>query len=267
MEYNEKNLINVTPRYDGMTHGAGLPSGQERQDYTGALGDMLGQGSSGGSSLFDYARGIFKRKLIILLVTILGAATAILYLQHTSPRYVSMAKIEIERVTPSAKSTNDFIAAFGRFDLYYRTQMEALKSRDVAAEFIRLRKKSRDQSQDKAKPSSQAKSKDTDYSKEPTGDKATPKDIENMERRRAGQIGGVLGRVSVAPVRGTNLISVTMSGSDPLETRDALNTYLEAFILVSNRKRDEVKEKIRTWIDHELNETKKTDEKSRNRIA
>jgi capsular exopolysaccharide synthesis family protein len=195
-------------------------------------------------TFLEYFYAVLNRKWIVAGFFVLAVAGACLYSYLATPFYRSSATIEVEKMYPGAANMNDLFSFFGHFDLYYQTQIEFLKSRRLAESFLKLWNKSiaaRDSSE-----------KDGNQGSGKTGEN----NLEE-EMRIAGATDSVLSRITIAPVKGTQLIQVDMGAESPVLAKQMLEKYLEAFSEENRRKRMEIGQKVREWLQKELTETEK----------
>jgi len=215
-------------------------------------------------SLIDYLGSVVNRKWTILAVFVLATGLAGAYAYTATPWYLSRATLQINKVYPSSANLNDLFAFFGQFDLFYQTQLEALRSVDLAQEFLRRIRP--DQPKEAAAPGKSAAGT-VSTGHEPAIQArerqapAAPRDMEE-EKRQAAEINSVLGRIRVTPLRGTQMIELEMGASDPREAKRMLQAYLEAYIDETRRKQDELGGRMRLWLKNELVETEKQLKKS-----
>lgn len=193
------------------------------------------------NTIIEYFYAILFRKWIVAGVFAVAILVAGIYAYTATPSYRSSATIEIEKVFPSSANMNELFSFFGQFDLFYQTQIEFLKSRRLAEGFLKLMGQS---------DSSAAKQEKEDKTAASPGTR-------EEEKRFAAEVDSVLSRVTVTPVRGTQLIQVEMNAEDPAVAKKMLEKYLEAFVEESRRKRVEINTKVREWLQKELSETEK----------
>jgi capsular exopolysaccharide synthesis family protein len=207
---------------------------------------------SSGASLIDYFWSVLHRKWTILTFLVLGLAGAYVHIQRAIPYYLSSAVIEIEKAVPASANLGDLFAFFGQFELFYLTQLEAVKSPDVAVAYLRLAEQAEREAGSLEKSSSPG-SKTEEVKPGPVD--AARAEIE-QERSKAAKIGGVLSSVTANPIKRTQLIEVQMGANDPLEARRRLRIYLQAYIQYCGAKQEEAKAKLRGWLQRELVEAR-----------
>lgn len=205
-------------------------------------------------SLQDYFWSILNRKWTIVAVFLVGLAISGFVVYTSTPYYISTAIVEINKLHPRSSSVSDLFAYFNQYDIYYQSQITALKSRGLAERFLEQMK-----SVSGVKPKVEP-DKPSESSESSDGISSAKKKVDGLdrdrllaeERQKSASINSVLGRVTVVPIRGTQMIEVKMGGSDPLRTREMLDEYLKTFIQMSQEKRDHLGTKMKKWLSHEL---------------
>jgi len=263
------------------TKGGRVPAGEDAQWSRFAQADArIGgffdfQGDDQGSPI-QYLYKLLNRKWTIAAVFVLGVAVAAFIAFTSTPYFVSTSTLEVSKTMPSSGSLNDVVSAFGQYDVYYQTQVEALKSRGLALKFIRKMKqearkesvvaKSPTELPDKAAAAKAEEIPGKAGSQRVTGtavDSAsskinTSKELTvEEERSEAASVGSVLSRVTIRQIPGTQMIQADMGASDPILARRMLQVYLDTFMDDNRAKREALGAKIRTWLNKELGETQK----------
>ncbi len=246
---DKPDVINAFP------NGASLPRSQappwtgRPHDYAYGYQDAATEDDA---SLGQYWQAIFYRKWVVAAVLLLGLAAGYLYLQTLVPIYRSVATVEIERVFPASASINELVGLFGQSELFYQTQIELLKSQNVAEKFLELM-------------SSAQAGKDSSKQTEAEGSEKSWKNNPGSvdETKRAQLISSAVRRVQATPIRGTQLIEIQMDAEEPFLARQMLGFYIQAFTDETQHKRAELAEKMRAWLRKEVEETQKQLEQSR----
>jgi polysaccharide biosynthesis transport protein len=238
------------PRYDPIRIKGLLDPAQEEQ-----------------KSLFDYLRTILKRKWTMVGVFLGSVAISAAYAYTRAPYYISSATMQIDKMYSSAGNLNDLLGLFGQFDLYYQTQIEALKSKGVAEAYL---VRSGALKQQPPAPEKPAETASVDGSEQTgTPQKAgTAEDAKELQEQRNRQslVDSVLGRVKVVPLRGTQMIEVSLGANDPLLAKRMLQGYLDAFLADSRQKRTELTGRVRSLMTKELEATEKQYEEAKNAL-
>jgi polysaccharide biosynthesis transport protein len=204
-----------------------------------------------GKPIAEYFHAILYRKWLIFLLFIIAVGLAALYALKATPYYQSTATIDVEKIYPTSAGLSELFAFFGQSDLYYQTQIESLKSRNLAEAF--LKRMNAASKSDARKALSEVKASKPASSSKHTGKAATIA----REKRKESEIEDILARVTVVPVKGTQRIQVELGANDPLLAKKMLQTYLETFIDQDRQRRAGVLAKVKAWLDSELSETEK----------
>ncbi len=215
-------------------------------------------------SVFDYLRTILNRKWTMFAVFLGSVALSVAYAYTRVPYYVSTATIQIDKVYTSAGNLNDLLGFFGQFDLYYQTQIEALKSKGVAEAYLVRTGALQPQPQNPEKPVGEGAA---DQAAQPaplpeTGSSEDPKKLQEEKNKQA-LVESVLGRIKVMPLKGTQMIEVTLGASDPVLAKRMLQGYLEAFMFDNRQKRVELTGRVKTLMARELEATEKQYEEAK----
>ncbi|MBI5569384.1 MAG: polysaccharide biosynthesis tyrosine autokinase [Desulfomonile tiedjei] len=198
-------------------------------------------GADDGRNFHSYFRAIRYRKWLVLgvFVTVVGLGWT--YALRTNPVFRSEATLEIQRLFPTSANLNDLFSSFGQFDLYFQTQVLALRSKEVAESFLVRTNRL---------PSLQTK----DQSAGQNGTSAPRPLSQEEERARTSAVNGVLSRISVEPIKGTQLIQVSMSAAQAGEARQMLQEYVDAYMALNERKRVDFAENLRSLLRKDLEE-------------
>ncbi len=89
-----------------------------------------------GTPVVEYFHAVLYRKWLVCCVFVISIGLAALYVLKATPYYKSTATLEIEKVYPTSAGLNELFAFFGQSDLHYQTQLESLKSRNLAEKFL-----------------------------------------------------------------------------------------------------------------------------------
>lgn len=201
------------------------------------------------NTVIEYIYAVLYRKWIVAAIFAVSVSVAALYAYTATPSFRSSATIEIEKVFASSSNLSELFSFFGQFDLFYQTQIESLKSRRLAERFLKLMEQS--------DPSKKDPAKDLSVSEGKQDKSGTAGEDREEQQRLAVAADSVISRVTVTPVKGTQLIQIDMNADDPALAKRMLEKYLEAFVDESRRKRTEVSAKVREWLRKELAETEK----------
>jgi len=212
----------------------------------------------------SYWRALVYRKWIVLVVFLAILGLGVLQARKVKPSYVSEAAIEVQKIMPSSTNLNDMFAFFGQFDVYFQTQVLALKDRRTAEAYL-VRAK-----QLPPVPSKEPVAKDAAVAGQTgaLGTEAAKKEAvktdpaSSDERYRAGVINALLGRLNVSTVQGTQLIQVSLIDSQPEAAQETLRGYLETFISLDREKRGGIAEGLKSLLRAELDEAERQLKKS-----
>jgi uncharacterized protein involved in exopolysaccharide biosynthesis len=166
--------------------------------------------------LSEYLYAILYRKWMVIALVALGTGIGAFYAYYATPLYRSRAIVEIEKVFPTSANLNDLFSFFGQFDLYYQTQIESLQSRSLAAEFVKRMNAPRSAEGENMKDSAPAAPSSADSSAiDPSKAHPESKAGDAQERETDAAVNAVLSRISVSPIKGTQLIQVEMGHQIP----------------------------------------------------
>ncbi len=209
-------------------------------------------------SLVTLWRALVYRKWIVLGVFLPVLALGAFQARKVKPVYVSEAAIEVQKSFPSSANMNDIFAFFGQFDVYFQTQVLALKDRRTAEAYL-VRTK-----QLAPRPSVHTAAARTDGAKEIDANHQTDSTDAALEqeRKRSSLINSLLGRLAVSTVQGTQLIEVKLTADRPETAQEMLRGYLETFIELDREKRGQLADGMKTFLRAELVESEKQFKKS-----
>ena len=173
-------------------------------------------------SLTEYLRGLRRRWKLIAILALAGSIAGVLHYVVTPPIYRAEATIQIERRSANSLLTSQFPWLDHYFNLeFYPTQYRLLQSRGLAEEVARDLRLAEDA---KFRPAAAAR------------DGATPSAGE--DRAVLGKIADRLrNRLSVEPIRDTQLVKITYQSDEPEEAARLANAFAQAFIEFGVRSR------------------------------
>ena len=218
-------------------------------------------------SLFDYVRTVLNRKWTLVAVFLCSVALSVAYAYTRPPYYISTATIQIDRMYAPSGGLNDLLGMFGQFDLYYQTQIEALKSKGVAEAYLVRTGALKPQTPEPAtRPATDSDTESARTASPPeAGSAADAKELLE-ERSRQSLVDSVLGRIRVVPLRGTQMIEVSLGANDPVLAKRTLQGYLEAFLADNRQKRAELTDRVKNLMAKELEATEKQYEEAKNAL-
>ena len=169
-------------------------------------------GDGGQLDLREYLQGLRQRWKLVVLVALVTLAAAALHYVVTPPQYQASTIIQIERrsLNPLSSSQMPWLENWWNME-YYPTQYQLLESRGLAERVVRNLRL-----MDDARLRAAA-----------TAAAATA----GQDRAALGQMAQRLqSRLSVEPIRGTQLVRLTYRSDRPEETAQIVNGFAEAFI-------------------------------------
>lgn len=178
--------------------------------------------------LAEYLEKLRRRWKIVVAVVVLALGLGALHTFTTPSVYQSQARIQIERrsLSPIASAQSPWVENWWNME-YYPTQYELLRSRGLAervAVALRL-------------PESQAQGRN---------DSDTLGQLAN----------GLLGGLSVSPVRSTQLVDIVYRSGDPKFAADAANAFAQAFIEWGITTRSDTAGRASTFLTSQIEEVK-----------
>jgi succinoglycan biosynthesis transport protein ExoP len=202
------------------------------------------------SHLWDYVHVLLRRRRLIVAVfaAIVVAATLRSFL--TEPVYQGTAQLLIEREDPnvlSFKGVTEERSGYG-IDDYYQTQYKLLQSRSLARRVVEQLNLLNDPEYGGPRDKEQI---DAILTQPPGQDPA-------ME----GAISGLLGRVTVQPIRNSRLVNVSVSSGRPDLAATATNTLAQLYIRQSLDLRSQTSSEAGQWLGAQIEEQRKKAEEA-----
>jgi succinoglycan biosynthesis transport protein ExoP len=195
----------------------------------------------------DFFRILYRRKGLIVLITVIGVLLTIVIIAHTTPIYSAVATVAIQppdqaqslvTTTPTVVSPNE--------ETQIETKVEIMRSRKLAraaAETLRLKNDPEFAPQGDAKPSAFKWIINSLIVRPPM--QTDPK-LRAAEKARADQeavVDRLIDNINVARVARSSLVSVTISSRDPAKAALIANrlveTYMRGQIKSARETRDE----------------------------
>ena len=209
--------------------------------------------------LREYWRVIHSHKWSIIGIALLFVLVAVLVVFKQRPVYQATASLLIEPESTRIVQIEDVYAVSGD-DAYYRTQVEILKSRALAARVI-----------DKLSLADNPEflpQKDSGWSFRlnwrewyaawlPAADERAPDPEAEALAAREALIGGFIGRLKVTPVRNTRFVRISFEAHDPALAARIANTLADTYIESDLDARLEMTKKATAWLASRLEELKK----------
>jgi succinoglycan biosynthesis transport protein ExoP len=206
------------------------------------------------SHLQDYLHVLLRRRRLIVAVLVSMVVLAALRAFLTRPVYEATAQLLIEKEDPSVLSFKQVTEAKSGWgiDDYYQTQYKLLQSRSLARRVIEQLNLLND----------------AEYG----GPRPTPR-IEALLAQPAGQspemegtIDGLLGRISVKPIRNSRLVSVSATSFRPQLATQIANALATLYIQQSLDIRFKTSSEAGRWLATQIEEQRKKVEDSDRRL-
>ena len=207
--------------------------------------------------LVIYWRSIAKRKWAILgfAVAIAVAAAALVNMQ--TPIYRSTATLLIEQNRARVAPTEDVYSGVGDAREHFQTQAEILRSRALAVKLV----DKLDLTNHPEFDPRQRKPSLTERIKEQLGFEVEQPQW-TPEALHKAAVGGLLSRLTVEPVRLSQLIRVHFESSDPVAAAEMANAIADIYIEADMEARDEMNIRASEWLGERLAGLKKNVEES-----
>jgi capsular exopolysaccharide synthesis family protein len=186
----------------------------------------------------EYLRLVVSRWPLILLVTALTVALALVHYFVTPPQYRAETLLQIEQRSPLALSddSNPYLDAW-LTQKYYPTQYRLLRSRGFAERVVQRLNLA---------PQLGLDSSGLDQNPEQVADEAV---LANLARR-------LLGRIRVDPIQGTELVTLTYTSSQPEQAAEIVNAFAQEYISWNIESRSVIIDKTSRFLEAELEEIK-----------
>jgi polysaccharide biosynthesis transport protein len=230
-------------------------SEQERRGAEGwRKGGLERAGSQGGFdgefhiSFRHYVDLLVRRKKIVLATLLACLAISVIYAWGCTPLYRSVSSLEFEEKKAKADDRLYGSLEYDQYKAYLATQMEVLKSRTLAeALVIKM-----------------------DLSLPPPGwiaylmglpSRLISTDSDSEQERATARLNqladSVLARVSVKPVKTSNLVSITFDAPDPTKAQEMLKIYVAEFLQHNLEKRRLESLQASQWLNEEVAKAEK----------
>ena len=210
-----------------------------------------------------------------LCVTVFILVTAAMIIQGYSSVKVFQAQarllIEDERSTAIPGLQNDQNTYFEDPEPYYQTQYKILKGRDLTRRVVRKLHLETVQEFNGTKPAaptplsmlSDLKSRLLGYATKSAPEPARVEEVAD----ESGLVAAFVGRVDVAPVRGSHLVDVTFVSEEPKFAADAVNTLIDEYVSENLEIKLRSTQSMLEWLDSELATQQKRVEESERALA
>jgi len=188
--------------------------------------------------LLDRLAVLYRYRRLSATVFVLVTAAMIIQGYSNVKIFQSQARvlIEDERSTAVPGLQNEQNTYFEDPEPYYQTQYKILKGRDLTRRVVRklhLETVPEFNGTKQAPPTplsllSDLKTRLTGYFKKPAPSPEPPRPAETADE--SAMVGQFVGRVDVAPVRGSHLVDVTFVSEDPKFAADAVNALVDEYV-------------------------------------
>ncbi|HYC61717.1 MAG TPA: polysaccharide biosynthesis tyrosine autokinase [Thermoanaerobaculia bacterium] len=224
-----------------------------------SLQSMMGAMRQKGDTLdlVIYWRAIAKRKWTIISCAIAMTIAAAVIVNLQTPIYQSTVTLLIEQTKAKVAPTEEVYASVGDTREHFQTQAEILKSRALAAKLVDKLDLTRHRDFDPRQQEPSLKDKIKQYlgfevEKQQWTEDALYKAV----------ISSVLGRMTVEPIRLSQLIRVHFESPDPIVAAQIANAIAETYVEADAEARDIMNMRASEWLGGRLAGLKKTLEES-----
>ncbi|MCO6509203.1 MAG: polysaccharide biosynthesis tyrosine autokinase [Aridibacter famidurans] len=216
------------------------------QDYPPAYSPFYDDDSLGDSrSIREYFSIVYKRLPLILAITIMVTAVVAFYMFRQPNEYAATATMIVEPPKPKATDSQSVILNFGYDQNYYNTQLQLMRSQDLMRDVVVAMKLYERESLDGNRQRGIFETLGamiTGGGRQPEQQSALPaidsREADTVEqvsltpeqKQRAESYAGELaGMLSVEKVETTNLVNLTIRGSEPELIQQVANTLAEMY--------------------------------------
>ena len=205
----------------------------------------------------EYWRAVMMRKWSILALVLLVAAVAAIVVHQITPRYRSTALVLVESSKAKVVQVEDVYTGISANREYFQTQAEVLKSRDIALRVVRDLKLAShpefDPRQRKRPVIETWVLENVPYADLLITPAPAAADQAAIE---AAVVRSVAGRLTVEPVRLSQLVRVSFESSDPSLAALVANGLVEAYVQADISARMKMTSSAGSWINERLGELK-----------
>lgn len=187
--------------------------------------------------------------IVVTLLTIMVALTLV-------PKYVATATLLIESEQTKAVSFDEIYGLDSTKKEYYLTQFEVIKSNSIAREVI-TKLNLKDHTDFIGKPSLTGEIKGMVKQLLPFLNKKESSVLtveEQAEREMLGLLAAFKSRLTVSPIRNTQLVQVSFESSDPKLAALVANTVGEVYIESQMRAKMGITQQASSWLNTRLSE-------------
>lgn len=206
--------------------------------------------------------------LKIVIFTVLVTAIAVLFTLTIKPTYQATATLLIESNTTKAVSIEEVVGIDSSQQEYYLTQFEILKSRSIAERVIdKLALDNLPEFNPYIEPKRSFFSSVKALPMFRSEDKARPEPEDKVSARtRYAVLDRFHSKLSIAPIRKTQLVRITFESLDPQLAADIANAVGEAYIMEGLQARLDATEHASSWISGRMEQLQEQLKKSENTL-
>ena len=210
--------------------------------------DVPDNSTASEKGLRDYTEVVLRRIWTVIAVFCVAILIAAIYAWTRTPHYTSTATVELEERSAGSKDKEGLIGRpdYDQFKGYLATQLEILKSRGLVEALV-------DRMNLAEHP--EFASKDwfsTLLSRFGLDNERQGKPVSPGEAKKRSVVSKVRARVTVKPVRQSNLIQVSMDATDPALVTKMLQNYIGLYLERNLDKRRQDSHQSALWLKGEL---------------
>lgn len=211
--------------------------------------------------LIIYWRAIAKRKWWILTFALVIAMGTLLIVNNETPIYRSTVTLLIEQSRAKVAPTEEVYAAVGDSREHFQTQAEIIKARALAAKVVEKYGLAEHPDFDprlRERPLKERLQKQLGFD--------VPDPVWTEEGLRQHAIGSLMGRMSVQPVRLSQLVRVSFESPDPVAAADIANAIAATYIQNDIESRHSLTKRASEWLGSRLSGLRSTLEDSERQL-
>ena len=196
-----------------------------------------------GFDLRNYLRILNKHKWLLGAVTAAFLVLGLLYVLLATRLYTATLRLQIDRNVARVIESGNVMPAEGSDIEFYQTQYELLQSRSLAERVAALSRFARDLERRRIPAVSDA---------DDSSGRAPP---ERAERERAA-VEAILENRTVRPVKGSRLVDVNFTDTDPARAQRVANAFGDAFIATNLDRRYQANAHAKSFLEDQLQHLK-----------
>jgi succinoglycan biosynthesis transport protein ExoP len=225
--------------------------------------------------LLDRFAILYRYRRIAFSVFVLATATMMIQGFTNTPVYLAKAQLEIqdERSTAIPGLNNAETQFYEDPEPYYNTQYKILKGRDLARKLVRKLQLEKVPEFNGTAPRAPTpltiiadlKNKAVDLLRSNKGSPEPPKIDETPDE--SGLVSAFIGRVDIQPIRGSRLVDVYFSSSDPKYAAMAANALVDEYVTQNLQLKLQSTQNMLDWLDKELQNQQQKVQDSERQLA